>query len=133
LNQALRGTLIAGPAGGALFASLYMDWFGSASGWDALGWLETAVIAGAALLTVAFAVAIWAGLSVSLPVAASATTGTVAVIALVFVLHRLLNSPIEGAAREPGLYVALAACLAMLLGAYVGMREERVPTAPSAA
>jgi hypothetical protein len=131
VNQALRGTLIAGPAGAALFGSLYMDWFGPVSGWDSLGWFETAVIAGAACLTFALAVAIWTRMSVSLPVAASAVTATVGVIAFLFVVHRLLNVPVDGAARESGLWLAAASCIGIVVGGYVGMGEEPRPASAS--
>jgi hypothetical protein len=133
MDKATKASLLAGPAGAALALSLWMDWWGGATGWDALGWLEIGVLLAAAGTALVFAIAVWLGLSVSLPVAGAALTATGGLIAGLFVLHRLINSPFEDAAREAGLYLALAACIGLMYAGRVGMQEEDLPASASPA
>jgi hypothetical protein len=133
MDKATKASLLAGPAGAALIASLFLGWWGGATGWDALGWLEIGVLLAAAGTALVFAIAVWLRLSVSLPVAGAALTATGGVIAGIVVLHRVINSPFEGAAKEAGLYLALAACIGMVYAGRIGMQENDLPASASPA
>jgi hypothetical protein len=90
------------------------------------------------LVAVACAVVIacvdWLNLSVSLPVAGSATTALFTAVALLLVGYRALNpAGGDGVEREPALYAGLALLAAMFWGAVVGMMEDHPPRPMAAA
>ena len=78
----------------------------------------------AAVIAVGLAAMTLAGASASLPVAGSALTCGVGVLAFLFVLYRTIDPPAEGLEREIGLYLGLLATAGIAVGGYLGMQEE---------
>ena len=142
--------MIAGISGALLFIFMFFSWYGSGSEFaqqieqaeEALGvdasieGLDTTVNAWqafdftdlilllAVLVSVGLAVMTLAGASSGLPVAGSALTCGVGVLAFLFVLYRTLDPPIDDAEREIGLWLGLLATAGIAVGGYLGMQEE---------
>jgi hypothetical protein len=141
LSKPRLGELVAALFGLGLLAASLFPWYeseppvGSLSAWEAFDVIDVVM-----LLAIACAVLIacvdWFRISVSLPVAGSAATGLFASVAIVLVLFRIIDPPGGGGVeREPALYVGFACLVGILLGAIVGMMEERPArpmTAPAA-
>jgi hypothetical protein len=124
-----QGEIIAAAGGVALFIFLFLDWFGvgggKVSGWDALG----SDISG-------FIVALAAGAGISLGLLAAAgrkvnigdlprgyLTLVLGALAALIILWRALATP-EGADIEFGLFLGLAAAIAIEVGALMALRED---------
>lgn len=135
MSKPRLGELVAALCGLGLLAVSLLPWYTAGSveltAWEAFDVLDV-VLALTAACAVLIACVDWFRLSVSLPVAGSATTGLLTSLAILFVLYRVLNPPGDGLEREPALYAGLALLVAMLVGAIVGMFEER-PAKPMAA
>ena len=123
----VRGAeLVAGICGAILLASLFLDWFSAdaeaASGWASLSFID-------AFLAVTGAVAIWLPLlsasqeKTDLVITATALVCLLAVIGSLMCLYRALDPP-GSAAREAGVFVALAACLGVVAATWRAMAEE---------
>jgi hypothetical protein len=133
LTKPRLGELVAALFGLGLLAASLFPWYeseppvGSLSAWEAFDVIDVVMLI-AVVCAVGIACVDWFRISVSLPVAGSATTGLFAVIAIVLVLFRIIDPPGGGGVeREPALYAGLACLVGILLGAIVGMMEERPP------
>jgi hypothetical protein len=124
-----QGELIAAVGGIALFIFLFLDWFGAGgakvSGWDALGSDFTG-----------FLVALAAGSGIVLGLLAAAgrkvaigdlprgyVTALLGAIAALIIIWRVFATP-EGADIEFGLFLGLAAAIAIAVGALLALRED---------
>jgi hypothetical protein len=137
IGRLRSGELLAGAGAAALFVALFLDWVGPAgeSGWSSLGWL-TLLFAIAALLAVA-----WLLLATALarPVTHVVTAAVIASVLgplalIVLVVRIAIAQPgadavtsIEGAA-----YVGLAGALALAVGAWWSLADERTDAPESA-
>jgi hypothetical protein len=127
-------------AGMALAVSLFLPWYEFSGvrldAWDALTVAEIpiAVAAAMALLLVA-ATVLQRG--PALPVSLAVWTTTVAFVALVVLVVRVIALPGGASERCYGLWLALAANVLVLVAAWLSMRDERpfwgVPASGSAA
>jgi hypothetical protein len=114
--------LLAGGAGLALLAALFMPWFGGADGWEALTVIDLLLaITGAA--AVALPVISASNSKTDAPITATALTVLAAGVSSLLVFVRLLD-PVGQGSRRTGLYLALGASLAIAVGAWRAMTEE---------
>ena len=137
MSKPRLGELVAALSGLGLLVVSLLPWYdaggevGELTAWEAFDVVDVIM-----LIAIACAVGIacvdWFRISVSLPVAGSATTALFSIIALLLVAFRALDPPASGLEREPALYVGLGCLLVMFWGAIVGMMEER-PARPMAA
>jgi len=148
-SRVRTGELIAGISGVALFIFMFFNWFGvesgvelqtpegiqfdvqaadaSASAWDAFDFiwivLLLAVIAGVGLMFLSAAQA-----SVNLPVAASAITAGLGILATLLVLYRIIDPPdiVVGLdeTRKVGVFLGLIASAGIAVGGWMAMQEE---------
>jgi hypothetical protein len=147
LTRVPRGVLIAGASGLALFIIMFLSWFGApgevetqfgevdvtgfaeAAGVDTTfnAWQSFDFIDIILLLTVIAAVGLAvmaaAGSSVNLPVAASAITTGLGVLATLLVLYRIIDPPFD-ADREFGVFLGLIAAAGVAIGGWLAMQEE---------
>lgn len=126
LSRLERGEKIAAVAALVLLLSMFLQWYEkngiAANAWEAFTYIDLILFAVAALTVV------WALQQASSgqgPVPASVVTGLAALAALL-VLYRIVDAPGSGgvSTRGMGIFLALIACLAILCGGYMGMREE---------
>lgn len=140
------GEVIAGVAGVVLLASLFLPWYeGGAdacvqvvgascppalTAWEAFAVIDVALL-GAALTGLALAAIESTQRTPAVAVAWAAVTFLVALVALALVAFRIVDVPssAEGLALRPGALVGVAAAAALVLGALVSMRDDRVHAA----
>jgi hypothetical protein len=131
------GEWAAGVGGGALLATLFLEWVGprEQSGWSSLGW-PTLVFCVAAV-----AVAGWLVLATVLArpvaqmVAAAALTAVLGTLAVLFLLIRTaVAQPGADAATsiEGGAYLGLLAALLIAVGGWWAIADERTDAPESA-
>jgi hypothetical protein len=139
------GELIAAVSGIALFIIMFLPWFGIDLGvgeiaedfgvavpevddsanfnaWESFDFIDLVLFVTAA---VAVALGVMTAMSqqVNLPVAASAITAGLGILASVLVIYRVLDPP-EGADRKFGLFLGLIAALGVAYGGWRAMQEE---------
>jgi hypothetical protein len=147
VSRLRSGELIAGVSGVALFIIMFFSWFGAgdapgaqfaeAAGFDttATAWQSFDIIDLILLLTVivsvGLALATAAARTVALPVAASAITAGLGIVATILVLYRIIDPP-EEASREFGVYLGLIASAGIALGGWLAMQEEGTTFAAAA-
>jgi hypothetical protein len=134
--------MLAGVAGAALFIIMFLKWFGlpevagveiegfaeaagadtSISAWQAFDFIDIvlflAVIAGVGLMVLAAAQS-----NVNLPVAASAITAGLGILASLLVLYRIIDPPGE-LDRSYGVFLGLIASAGIAIGGWMAMQEE---------
>ncbi len=125
------GEVIAGAAGLVLLASLFLPWYGSDEA-SLTGWQSFAVLDLVLVIVAATGLALPAleatQRTPAVAVAWSAVTFLVAVVALAVVGYRMLDLPssAQGLALRPGALVGVAGAAALVLGALLSMRDDRV-------
>jgi hypothetical protein len=150
LSKLRRGELIAGVGGIVLLFSLFfLDWFSVKAGagfdfgnfevraglsadfnaWDGQGFFGTVanlVILAAGLASVGLAILTATSRTVALPVATGALTTGLGVGAVVMTVARMLLQPgvNDLVDLKAGIYIALAAAVAVALGGWESMQEE---------
>lgn len=125
LRRVRAGEWITSLAGLALLISLFLSWYDGASGWEALSLLDI-VLALLALVALGM-VPLTASQSVpAIPLAIQALLALVAKVALIAVVIRVIAPPGDSAAREAGLWLGFASTAAVVIGAWVAMRDERL-------
>lgn len=150
-SRVRTGEMIAGISGVALFVFMFFNWFGieadggeveapggfefdvateggSFSAWESFDFIDIvlllAVIAAVGLLVLSATQA-----SVSLPVATSAITAGLGILATILVLYRVIDPPqlgFEGldVSRKVGVYLGLIASAGIAIGGWMAMQEE---------
>jgi hypothetical protein len=118
-----------------VIVSLFLRWYERPSGaldaWDTFG---PALV----LLLIGTAGALWlffstlAERSTALPVAAGAWSVALGLLAFVAALVRVLERPEQATGLCAGAWLALAGAVAMLLGAWLSIGDERGPLYPPA-
>ena len=129
LRRLRAGEWIAGVAGLVLLVALFLPWYGdeagSRTGWQSLGALDV-VLAIVAMSALAIPIVTAIHRVPAVPLAHQSLTTLVGILASVLVLIRVLNMPDWAVEREWGLWVALAATLAIATGGLIAMRDERL-------
>jgi hypothetical protein len=131
------GELLAGAGAVVLFVSLFLEWFspGEASGWSSLGWLVLALATLAVALATWLVVATAARRPVTQIVTADVLASTVAPIAVIaLVLRTLLFQPgvDELVSVQYGAWIGLVGALALAVGAWWALADERTDAPESA-
>jgi len=123
------GEWIVAVSGAVLLVSLFVPWYGDASGWEALTVIDLLLalvaLAAVALLAVAASQEVPA-----VPVAVSALVALAGLVGLVLVLLRVASLPDGADGRDWGLWLALAGALGVVAGAWAAMSDERVELPP---
>jgi hypothetical protein len=145
------GEWLAGVFGVALLALMFADWYSVAGGrvgvsaWEAFS-VTDVLIALAAVMAVALAVITASDRSQAVSVALASLLTIFSLIALVFLLYRVISPPDVAATvspdgprptgyipqdvkREAGLWLGLAAYAGLLAGALAALRDDRFPRA----
>ena len=145
-----RGAMIAGISGALLFTFMFFSWYGApdvndpigqqlgeqlgvdaglggdvdttANAWQSFDFIDLILFL-AVIVSVGFAVMTLAGAASGLPIAGSAITCGIGVLAFILVLYRVLDPP-EEASREIGVWLGLLATAGIAIGGYLGMQEE---------
>ncbi len=148
-----RGAMIAGISGALLFIFMFFSWYGApdevndlieqsqqlgeqlgvdaglggdvdttANAWQSFDFIDLILFL-AVIVSVGFAVMTLAGAASGLPIAGSAITCGIGVLAFILVLYRVLDPP-EEASREIGVWLGLLATAGIAIGGYLGMQEE---------
>jgi hypothetical protein len=136
LTRLRSGEIVAGLGAVALFVSLFLDWFEvDHSGWDSLGWLALIPLVIAVVLGLAMVVATAMERTPALPLAIGVATVPWSLLAVLAIVVRLIAQPgpnAEVAVRWPA-YLGLAGALAILIGAWRALADERTDTAEARA
>jgi hypothetical protein len=135
------GELVAGAAGVVLLASMFLDWYSvtpellvggvdkPASGVNAWGAFSIVdlLLALVALLGIALAASQVVGRGPALPVALAVVTTTIALAGSLLLLYRIINQPgpNEVISVDAGAWIGLAAGVAVFLGAWLSLSDER--------
>ena len=129
LRRLRAGEWIAGLSGLVLLVALFLPWYGddagTRTGWQSLGALDV-VLALVALAALSIPVVTAIERVPAVPLALQSLTALVGLLAVVLVLIRVLNMPDWATGREWGLWVALAATIAIVVGGLIAMRDERL-------
>ena len=131
------GELLAGAGVLVLPVSLFLEWFapGDESGWDSLGWLVLAIV------LIAIGVAAWLVIAtlldrpVSQVVSAAVLAATIAPLALLALLLRVLvvQPGDDGStAVRYGAWIGLAGAALLVVGAWWALADERTNAPESA-
>lgn len=104
---------------------------GSLSAWETFG-PAIVLLALAAVLALVLTVATLTERSPALPVAAAVWTTTLGLVAVVAAIVRVLERPHAATGLCAGAWLALAGALAILLGAWQSMRDDRTGLYPPA-
>jgi hypothetical protein len=151
LRRVRVGEWLAAISGAALFASLFLPWYGTgeqqgnvciasygdtiagggvpcgtATGWQSLAAIDIllACVAAAGIL---IAVVTATHAVPAVPVAISALVSLVGLVGVILVLLRALDLPDWAGGREWGLWLALASSAGIIAGAMLAMRDEMRP------
>jgi hypothetical protein len=142
------GDLIAAGGGLLLIISLFLNWYKvsaegalidisvSASGWDALGFIDILLfLIGAAAIALAVMRAM--GMAARIPAPTGLVLLVLGALATLLVVFRILVIPDGGVdgvdvGRSFGIFVALIAALATLVGGWLTWNDEGRPTSASA-
>jgi uncharacterized membrane protein HdeD (DUF308 family) len=125
------GELLALAGAACVIVAMFLPWYQGVTGrldaWDTFG---PAVV----LLLLAAAAGLWlfvstvAERSTALPVAAGVWTVVLGLIGLVSAIVRLLERPEHSTQLRAGPWLALVGTLAVLVGAWLSLKDERVST-----
>ena len=123
---------LTGLSGVVLLVSLFLPWYGAgdatATGWESFA-VTDLLLALVALMAIALPVIAAAQRTVAVPQSWTALVMLVVVPALIVVLFRLLNLPGEGLEREAGVWIGVAATLAVFGCDYRSMADGSFPRA----
>jgi hypothetical protein len=123
------GEWVAVICGLGLLAVMFASWYENANGgtldaWEAFSFVDLIIFATGLTAVIVGAVSL-AGISVSLPVAGSAVTSLLAVLAISVIAIRLFDPP-QSLERDMGAWLGLIWSIGIFAGAYLGMEEEPV-------
>jgi hypothetical protein len=132
--------MVAGIGGVALFVFLFFDWFsgggafdegGGISGWDGLGGdFSGFIVALTSVAGVTLAVLAMAGRRVNIPVPRGGVTATLGTLSVLIILWRFFANPGD---LKIGIFLGLAAAVAIAVGAIIALREDGVEPLVAAA
>jgi hypothetical protein len=127
------GEMVAGIGGVALFVFLFFDWFsaggafdegGGISGWDGLGGdFSGFVVALTSVAGATLAVLAMAGRRVNIPVPRGGVTAALGTLSVLIILWRFFANPGD---LKIGIFLGLAAAVAIAVGAVMALREDGV-------
>src|SRR3954447_8540194 len=119
---------LTGLAGAVLLVSLFLDWYGPVSGWQAFTvvdvFLALAGVSGVALVVLAATQR-----TAAVPQAWTAFIMVFALVAMILALLRLIDPPVSGLDREAGVWLGTAAAVALFFFNARSMGDTRFPRA----
>ena len=125
--------MVAGIGGIALFVFLFFDWFGAGvegfdtggvSGWDGLGTDVTGfVVFLAAVAGPALALLAMAGQKLNVPAPRGTGTAVLGLLTVAIIVWRIFANPGD---LKIGLFLGLAAAIAIAVGALLALREDGI-------
>lgn len=121
---------VAGISALALLAVLLLvDWFGGASGWDALGWLALALCVLTVVAGLAVPLVFASYESPVLPLLAAIVALVVGLVTVIALLVQVVAQPgaDEGVAVQAGWWLGLLAAAGVARGGFLSMRDEYLP------
>jgi uncharacterized membrane protein HdeD (DUF308 family) len=128
LGRLRAGELIAGAGAVLVIVSLFKPWYESPTGtldaWSTFGPAVVLLMLAAAAALVLFFATITER-STALPVAAAVWTFVFGLVGLIAAVVRLLERPDHASGLCAGAWLAFAGALAILLGSWQSMRDER--------
>ena len=126
------GDLVAGLAGAALLASLFLDWYSGLDAWQAFTVLDV-VLALLALIPFGLVATQATRDSPSLPVFFSVLSTIAGLLAALLILYRIVNQPGPNDAVDVhvGAWAAFVAAIALTAGGWWSMRDESMPGVPA--
>jgi peptidoglycan/LPS O-acetylase OafA/YrhL len=127
LRRLRAGEWIAGGGGLLLLISLFLPWYGApdATGWESLAVIDL-LLAVVALSAIALLVVTAVYRVPALPIALAALLSLAGIVGVVLALVRVAWLPDGADSREWGLWLALAGVLAVAVGAWVAMSDQRL-------
>jgi hypothetical protein len=125
------GEWLAGGGGVALLASLFLDWYGTGSAWQAFAVIDV-VVAALALVPIGLVALQGTRRSPAVPVAFSVFCVLAGALATLLIAFRILDPPGSEPLSEVhrGAWLALAAAVVVTVGGWRSMRVERIPGVP---
>jgi hypothetical protein len=146
LSRLRRGEVIAAVSAIALFVVMFLSWYGlesdiagpigeafikrsgvdtTATAWQSFEILDVFLVL-VILVAIGLAVVTAARVSVAFPVAASVITTTLGLLAVVFLLYRIVNQPgpNDVVSVEYGAWLGVVAALGIFFGGFLAMRDE---------
>jgi len=131
MRKLRTGELVAGASALVLFVAMFRNWYLVPStrllnAWEAFGVIDV-LLCLLALLGIALLVSQLVGRGPALPVALEVITTTLALAATLLVLYRILNQPgsNDAVGVAAGAWLGAACCLALFLGAWLALSDER--------
>jgi hypothetical protein len=122
---------LAGLCGAALLVSLFLDWYGAGStkrdAWESFAALDV-LLAVVGLGAIALAIVTAVHRAQAVPTALGSLLLIVGIVTSVWLAVRVASPP-DGADRQAGLWIGLAACLGATLAAFASIRDQRFPRA----
>jgi hypothetical protein len=126
-----RSTLASGESVGAigglgLLVASFLPWY-SAGGESVTAWQAFSVVdlvmAAAAIAGLSVGLVVLTRLSVSYPIAGSAVSALLGLVALVLIVYRLIDPPGSGdVTRDVGAWIGLVSAATVSFGGYLGMQ-----------
>jgi hypothetical protein len=139
LERLRGGELLAGSGGALLAVAMFLPWFGKVSpycqpfpgyscgrnfdAWKAFGFTDVVLLA-AALAGIGVAVLAGASSKTDAQITSAAITVPIGLLATVLVLYRVFE-PVGKLDTRFGLFLGLAACLAITYGSWRALRNDR--------
>lgn len=118
---------LTGLAGLVLLGSLFLDWYGSASGWEAFSFVDI-LLAVTAVGAVALLVAAATQRTAAVPQVMTALLISVVFVAAILTVFRLIDPPVDGD-RAIGAWLGTTAVLALFFLDYRSMADRTFPHA----
>ena len=131
LRRLRAGEWIAALGGVALLVALFLPWYdeGAASptGWESFAVLDV-IFALVGVAAVLLLVVTAQQRSPALPIAMASLLALGGMVVLVLAVIRVVDLPSDASARDVGVWLALAASVAISAGGPLAMRDERLST-----
>jgi hypothetical protein len=131
LRRLRLGEWLAAAAGLVLVGSLFLDWYGTQNAWQSLDVLDIVIFL-VALLALALAALQATRTSPAMPAGAGVLTVVFGAIGTLLVVYRIINQPGPNELVEvrTGAWIGLAAAIAITVGGWESIRNERVRDLP---
>jgi hypothetical protein len=129
LRKLRNGDWIALAGGVAMIVALFLPWYG-AGGETATGWQQLSLVDVILAVCAGFGVAQWFFTAQqptpAVPLAIAGLAAWTGLLAAILTLIRLIDAPADGLGIEYGVFVALAASVALFAGAWRALGDERI-------
>jgi hypothetical protein len=130
LRRLRAGEWILALSGVVLLVSLFLPWYRpSLTAWEALA-VNDVILAVVGLAALAALVATATQRVPAVPIALEAMVAALGVVALLLVVVRAIWLPDAADQRDYGLWIGLAGAVGIVVGGWIGIRDERMPAAP---